>query len=298
MRHERATEELKELAALYALGCLTQHEAHSFETHIKEGCFVCEAELRNCRSAVAGIGLGVNEAPAPEYIRDLLSARIEREPKKKPDPAPAPGPAGKEEPPRPARPAAPAFAAIAAAGDKGPNLLPWVLTATMALAVLIAIYAWNSGRNANAQLQQQLSAAQTDAENLKILFDSREVRAARYDEIARMAGKPGLKASRLIDQSASKEFSALVLWDTEEGQCLFLGELPPAPEGKTYQLWFFSIAAKVPVRLLEAERTGQTFVKAPVPPEAMNATAAVVTLEPAGGSTVPTQPYSAAGRIE
>jgi hypothetical protein len=43
MRHERATEELRELAAFYALGSLTQHEAHSFEIHVQEGCPVCEA---------------------------------------------------------------------------------------------------------------------------------------------------------------------------------------------------------------------------------------------------------------
>ena len=36
MKHERLTEEVQELAALYALGALTQHEARSFEIHLRD----------------------------------------------------------------------------------------------------------------------------------------------------------------------------------------------------------------------------------------------------------------------
>ena len=65
MRHERATEELRELAALHALGSLTQHEARSFELHIKEGCSACETEFRKFEQAVSGIGLAGSEAAVP-----------------------------------------------------------------------------------------------------------------------------------------------------------------------------------------------------------------------------------------
>ena len=40
MRHDRATEETRETAALYALGALSQHEARAFEIHLAEGCDV------------------------------------------------------------------------------------------------------------------------------------------------------------------------------------------------------------------------------------------------------------------
>ena len=79
MKHGRATEELKEMAALYALGTLTQHEARSFEMHVKEGCPICESECRKFEQTVAKIGIAAEEVPVPDYIRDLLSARIERE---------------------------------------------------------------------------------------------------------------------------------------------------------------------------------------------------------------------------
>ena len=79
MKHERATEEIRELAALYALGSLTQHEAQSFEIHMQEGCSVCEAEYHRFARTIAGMGFAAEEVAAPDYIRDLLLARIERE---------------------------------------------------------------------------------------------------------------------------------------------------------------------------------------------------------------------------
>ena len=72
MKHERATEEIRELAALYALGSLTQHEAHSFEIHLQEGCAVCEAEIHRLARTLAEMGFAAEEVPAPEYLRDLL----------------------------------------------------------------------------------------------------------------------------------------------------------------------------------------------------------------------------------
>ena len=72
MRHERATEEIRELTALYALGSLTQREARSFELHMNEGCSVCEAEFRKFKHAAAGIGFTAAEVAPPDYIRDLL----------------------------------------------------------------------------------------------------------------------------------------------------------------------------------------------------------------------------------
>jgi hypothetical protein len=79
LKHERATEEIRELASLYALGSLTQHEARSFEIHMREGCSVCEREFQRFARTIAEMGFASEEVQAPDYIRDLLLARIERE---------------------------------------------------------------------------------------------------------------------------------------------------------------------------------------------------------------------------
>jgi len=297
LRHERATEELKELAALYALGSLTQHEARSFEFHMKEGCPVCEEEYRRCARAAAGIGLAADEAAAPEYIRDLLSARIEREPQTVPHAVPHDRPAD-EKPVRTVPPPAPAFSVLSDSGRQGPNILPWVLAAALAVLGLAAAYAWRSARALNTQLQAKVSAAEADNENLQILFDNQKEKAGNFDQILRTVGKPGVRISRLIIQAAPAEFSGAVVWDTGQNRCMFLGNFPPAPEGKTYQLWLFSYTEKTSIGPLRMNPAGPTFATVPVPREAAKATAAVVTLEPENGSQIPTYPYFAAGRID
>jgi len=65
------------VAALYALGALTQQQAQSFRLHVDEGCPVCQAELLKFERAVAGMGLAAHEAQAPDYILDLVMARAD-----------------------------------------------------------------------------------------------------------------------------------------------------------------------------------------------------------------------------
>ena len=45
MRHQCPTHEIKEQAALYALGVLTQLEARAFESHVRDGCEICRSEV-------------------------------------------------------------------------------------------------------------------------------------------------------------------------------------------------------------------------------------------------------------
>ncbi|MEW6207572.1 MAG: anti-sigma factor [Acidobacteriota bacterium] len=79
MKHELKTEELQERAAIYALGALSQHEARAFENHLREQCKVCEEEVAAFAEAVGQIGLSVEAQSPPDYLRDLLLSRIEKE---------------------------------------------------------------------------------------------------------------------------------------------------------------------------------------------------------------------------
>jgi anti-sigma-K factor RskA len=296
VKHERTTEELREAAALYALGSLTQQEAHSFENHVKEGCSVCAAECLKFERAVARIGFAAEEASAPEYIRDLLAARIEREPQTVP-PKTQPSPPVEEtnlhEFLRP-NPAPPRL--LSQPRSDGPSIFPWVLAVALAVLGLAAGYAWKSAQELNVQLQAKASATQSDIEDLKSRLDETSVNSGILQRILSLAGKPDTRIARLAVQTASPASSATVIWDTEKGDCLVLGKLPPAPEGKVYQLWFFTPASKVSAGLLKLGSNG--LVTMPVPRDAANASAAVVTLEPDNGSQIPTSPYYAAGRID
>jgi anti-sigma-K factor RskA len=296
VKHERATEELREAAALYALGSLTQQEARNFENHVREGCGVCAAECRKFERAVAGIGFASEEAPAPEYIRDLLAARIEREPQTAPPKVQA-SRAMEEETMHEflhLSPAPPRL--LSQPRSDGPSLLPWVLVIALAVSGLAAGYAWKSTRDLNVELQAKVSATQSDIEDLKTKLNDAKENSENLQRILSRAGTPGTRIARLVVQTASPTSSATVLWDTEKGDCLVLGKLPPAPEGKVYQLWFFTPASKVSAGPLKIGSNG--LVTIPVPRDAANASAAVVTLEPDNGSQIPTSPYYAVGRID
>ena len=292
MKHERATEELRELAALYALGTLTQREAHSFEVHIQEGCPVCESECRKFQSTVAVIGMATEEANAPEYIRDLLSARIEREPQINAAKR-LPSPAIEEE--TPLQPTSPAPILSQPQGSHS-NLFPWVLVAILVILGLGAVYAWKTSQDAATQLETKLSSTQTDLQGLRTKLDGQKEDSGNLERVLGTIGKPGSRIARLIVQAAPPPFSAVVVWDTAKGECLLVGKLPAAPEGKVYQLWFFSPTTKISAGPFKPTSTGLLTIS--VPGEAANATAVVVTLEPDNGSQIPTSPYFAAGRID
>ena len=147
-------------------------------------------------------------------------------------------------------------------------------------------------------METQLSAAKSDADDLRQKLGYSKQKAANLDEMMSILGKPSVRVARLVEQAATPASSGAVIWDTGENRCLVVGNFPPPPDGKRYQLWFFTPTAKISAGSIYVVTPGETFVSCPVPPEAAGAGAAVVTVEPDNGSQIPTSPYFAVGRIE
>src|SRR5215469_13701255 len=81
MEHRLATDQIREQAALYALGAMSQIEARAFENHLAEGCEICRSEVAGFDGVVGVLGLGAPPASPPGQLRDLLMARIAKEPR-------------------------------------------------------------------------------------------------------------------------------------------------------------------------------------------------------------------------
>jgi hypothetical protein len=296
LKHERATEEIRELAALYALGSLTQHEAHSFEIHMHEGCAVCEGEFRRFARTIGEMGFASEEVPAPDYIRDLLLARIERERQSAAPQVAQKYGKGLETPHEKAAPTVPLM--ITQPQREGPHILPWILATALVVLAIASYFVWKSSQDTNNQLQALLSAARMDAEELQKNIGSQKGRSRELEQIAAIANKPEARIARLIGQAATPSYAGAIFWDTQQNQCLVLGSFLPTPQGKVYQLWFFSATAKLPIGLLRTDSNGRVFMTLPVPKDTAGSTAVVVTLEPDNGSQIPTSPYCVAGRID
>ena len=153
-------------------------------------------------------------------------------------------------------------------------------------------------KDTNNQLGVTLTAAQTDILELQKKINAGKERTADLEQIWVILNRPGARLARLIGQAAAPSSLGAVLWDTANAECLALGSLQAIPEGKAFQLWFFSATRKVPIGLIKTDAGGRFFMKFPVPKEANSATAVVITAEPDNGSQIPTAPYYAAGRID
>jgi anti-sigma-K factor RskA len=299
LNHERITEDVRELAALYALGSLTQNEARSFELHIQEGCTACEAELRRIERIVSGIGFSADEAEVPGKVRELLRERMNREPQ-----STAASPQSSEESKDTSieqqlleSPRTPSV--IFQSQEKKQSGFPWIYVAAFALLAVLGftLFALNSARGTNSELQEKLSAAQADYDELNILLDSQKERSEKLNQVLSIVEKPGVRMARLVKQTGDRASSGTVLEDAEQNRCLVIGLFPRAEQDKNYFLWFVTPAARIPAGILQPDATGRIFESIAIPETAATAPAVLISLEADSAPKIPAAPYYAVGRF-
>jgi anti-sigma factor ChrR (cupin superfamily) len=76
MSDRSAPHEASDVAMLYALGALSQHEARSFESHLAEGCEPCRAELESFERTVGALGYTAPDETPPVRVRAALLAKV------------------------------------------------------------------------------------------------------------------------------------------------------------------------------------------------------------------------------
>jgi anti-sigma factor ChrR (cupin superfamily) len=75
MRHDTLTDEIREVASLYAVGALNPQEASDFERHLRDGCAICSAEVQAFEQTVTLLP-AASARPAPDRVRERLMARV------------------------------------------------------------------------------------------------------------------------------------------------------------------------------------------------------------------------------
>jgi anti-sigma-K factor RskA len=283
------------MLAAQALGALDAAEARELEEHLLT-CAECRAEAAEWNDTAAALAYTspMVEPPAELRSRILASARAEGAQGSvsqtiKGDGAKVEGGAAqshKDESKvvplvRPARRARRSTASTITA-----------LAASLAFVALIIslVVLWNrynAMRQEVAQLSTRLSEAQTEmARERASLAREREVMeliAARDAQISMLSGTELAKSAR-----------AKFVFDRTSGRAMLMAyDLPPAPEGKAYQLWFIAEGKPpMPGRVFTTDATGHAEMHEQVPAEGRGATIFAVTLEPAGGTNAPTsKPY-------
>lgn len=329
LRHERSTEEKQEQAALYALGALCQHDAKMFEEALREGDTQLGSELEAFEKVVEVLGFSAPPVEPSAFLLDVLQARINREDQQVPQVKTIPFPertsplhalqqivaehqpsAAHEKTALPPGNIAPS--SIAPASNVVPwqtpqprkstasSLLRWAIAAAfviLAIGSILAFFKWNEERDRNKGLSAQLELL--IEKNTKISDDirARDEKIFELSRINQVISTEGSRRIELAGQSPAPSSKAIVYWDTKANQWLVSAELPPAPAGKVYQLWFVTADAKISAGLIKPDQQGHAFAELPLPKDLSNLAAAAITLEPEGGSTQPTMPIYTLGTI-
>lgn len=237
-------------AAAYALGSLDQDQRTGFEAHLAS-CETCRAEVAELREAAAMLAYA---APASDIPRSELRERVLQE-------ARAVRPVAAARLPRPARAVAPWLAAAAC----------------LTLAALGAI-GLRSERRQRERLASMLDSVQTDL-------------ALRDSTIAAFLGPE----VHVVSLSPTGEKPAMrVFWNHTRNVFIVTAfSIPRAPDGRTYQLWAIR-KDKAPLSMgtFNTDTNGRATTILVVAEEITEGgfiDLCGLTMEPAGGSSQPTE---------
>jgi anti-sigma-K factor RskA len=249
-------EPFEALAAVYAVGALDGDELVRFEAHLREGCATCEALVRDSQEALAASARTLPAAIPPAHVRDALVRRVQAS----------------------ARPRARRF-----------RWVPWAVgTAAAALAaaaftagMVAARYEARMG-----EVARQTARVRDEVRREQALLRE-EIASARA--VAELLRDPATRVVALTGLPGAPQASGRVVWHEKAGGRLYVTGLPPAPAGKTYELWTIAGATPRPAGTFDVDAGGRA-VRPVAPAEDGPVKVFAVTLEPAGGTQAPTGP--------
>ena len=273
-------EELRELSGGYALGVLDEPERLAFERHLAT-CASCAAEIRDFTAVASALALDVPQVDPPPSLRErVLRAAT------KPGPQPAviepiaerrvlPGaPAGRAPQNEQRRP-------------RREGLLALLSAAAVVIAVALGAYAISLQRRIAVLEEQVRSAADRAAQSQQQLVQLRAA-ADLSTQVRRILAADDLRRLDLAGTTAARAASGRAFWSQREGLVVAFANLPATDAGQVYQLWVIPPGGNpIDAGLLELQPDGRALTLARAGTSQRVGTVAI-TLEPAGGSPVPT----------
>jgi anti-sigma-K factor RskA len=284
----RTHEEYKEMTAAHALGALDEAEARELEAHLKT-CAECRAESRQWEETAAALVYAVPPVEPSAEVRSRIFASVRNEGR-----APAALPVAFAEDAKPkAREATRARANVVeferparrgwSTASKFGALAASLAFIALALSLILLWNRYNEMQQRLAQLSDQLAQSQGD------LSRERET-LAREREAKELIAAPEARILALTGTELATRARAKFVYDRQTGRAMLMADdLPPAPAGKAYQLWFIAEGKPpMPGHVFNTDASGHAEMRDQMPVEAREATTFAVTLEPAAGVPAPT----------
>ena len=259
-------DEITELAAGYALGALDSDDRTRFEALLAAGDGEATAALRDFEGTVAGIAAETIAVPSPT-VKAALMARIDAQ-GRSPE-------------------AVPRRLSSVKPSPSGRSAWTLVLSGAMAAGIAAIAVGWvvsSAYDRRVTRLAQETTALKQELEHQQSLIALLQDPATQVVALAGLEAAPGAWAR--------------MLWHETAGGLLVAHGLPPAPEGKAYELWAIagkSVPVPAGVFTVDAKGVGSLRV-APIRVEGAVDTFAV-TLEPTAGVPAPTGAMYLVGKI-
>ena len=289
--------------AAYALGTLDPEDRAAVEALLAASPEQQE-ELRQLREVVALLPYAAQPASPPERVRQQLLARIAAT-AAQPAAAPTAAPANAPTPLRRARWLVPAIAAALATLVLALAGLTLSLTDSMARLdqtnrELVTTLGTLQQALANTQARQetlagQLAAGQSQLEQVSAKLAASEERigqlsakVAQDDYVISFVSAPGVATRQLV--SAQAELNAqgeMYMYPGNSSAVVLFSGLPPLAPGKVYQFWLADGSKQVAGGTFIADSSGIGHIVVQAPREVNAFSQVMVTVEPEGGSTMP-----------
>lgn len=155
----------------------------------------------------------------------------------------------------------------------------WIAAFAASMAALAVAIIWFSGEN--RRLDGALVA-------MRLQMDRTTAQLASAQAVLQFLNEPETKQV-LFGQGRPQPPRGRVLLNSRRGVLLIASNLPPAPSGKTYELWVIpKQGAPLPAGLFQSSPQGDAQYLHGGPVDLNAAGAVAVTLEPASGSNAPT----------
>jgi anti-sigma-K factor RskA len=245
-----------EYLAGYALGVLTPAEQKKMEDHLRDGCDVCEPELRILNATAERLPNALPLVPLPDGLKARVRNRLEKERLLEAQPN----------------------VAIQSGGKR----LYWLATAALLVAALAAGLFWNSHLKVKEEAEKLAQKEAQIAELEKTLKEKDAEISWLRDPAVQLASLTGLA-------EASHAHGKMIWHPTEHKGIFYVQSLPQLVQTKAYQLWVIGAHGPVSAGVFETNKSGAAVVTIQqIQGSIEGSLQFAVTIEKAGGVEKPT----------
>jgi anti-sigma-K factor RskA len=267
-------ETIRDHAAAYALGALKPEERAAVEAHAR-ACPACARELAELEQVTARLALSLPQHEPPPAVLERVVAAARADGGTEGQGDRDTGRQSEQIPPSP-RPSVPS--------SRQPRWL-----SLGALAAALAALVWG------ATLQVQLGATQRQLAETNGQLE--RLRGA-YSTVVEVLASPTTRERDLLPREGAPAARGKVWVDPASGRGMMMArDLPPLPEGHTYQVWLSSPQGRQSAGFLRPYDDGVYYIVLQAPDKLTDFNSLGVTREPLGGSPAPTGPRIIGGEL-